>query len=113
MWVCIDKRLTDEYLILGIVYVPPSQSRFYNDDELSKLENEIMSVCSSNKYVVISGDINARTAKLQDYVKLDQYFSDMFHFDDDVANFFDKTEILESLNIPLERSSRDMKTNTG
>ena len=77
MWVCIDKRLTDtdENLILGIVYVPPSQSRFYNDDELSKLENEIMSVCSSSKYVVISGDINARTAKLQDYIKLDQYFS--------------------------------------
>ena len=113
MWVCIDKRLTDteENLILGIVYVPPSQSRFYNDDELSKLQNELMSVCSSNKYVVISGDINARTAKLQDYVTLDQYFSDMFHFDDDVANFFDKTEILESLNIPLERSSRDTKTN--
>ena len=35
----------------------------------------------------------------------------MFDFDDDVANFFDKTEILESLNIPLERSSRDTKTN--
>ena len=35
----------------------------------------------------------------------------MFDFDDDVANFFDKTEILESLNIPLERSSMDTKTN--
>ena len=44
MWMCIDKRLTDsdENMYLGIVYVPPSQSRFYNDDELSKLENEMI-----------------------------------------------------------------------
>ena len=113
MWVHIDKHLidTDENLILGIIYVPPIQSRFYNDDELSKLENEIMSVCCSNKYVTISGDINARTAKLPDYVKLDQYISDQFDFDDDIANFFDKTEILKNLNIPVERSSMDVKTN--
>ena len=113
MWVQIDKHLidTDENLILGIVYVPPIQSRFYNDDELSKLENEIMSVCSSNKYVTISGDINARTAKLPDYVELDQYISEQFDFDDDIANFFDKTEILKNLNIPVERSSMDVKTN--
>ena len=76
MWMCIDKRLTDsdENMYLGIVYVPPSQSRFYNDDKLSKLENEIMSMCSSNKYVIISGDVNARTGKLTDYVKLDHFF---------------------------------------
>ena len=92
MWVCTDKRFTDtdENLILGIVYVPPSQSRFYNHDELPKLENEIMSVCSSKKYVIISGDINAGTAKLQDYVKLDQYFSDMFDFDAELV----KTKVL-------------------
>lgn len=113
MWIRIDKHLidTDENVILGIVYVPPTQSRFYNDDELSKLENEIMSVCSTNKYVIISGDLNARTSKLPEYVELDQYFSDMLNFDKDIANFFDKTEILKNLNIPLERSSMDSKTN--
>ena len=112
MWMCIDKCLTDtdENLFLGIVYVPPSQSRFYNDDELTKLENEIMSMCSSNKYVIISGDINARTAK-HHYIKLDQYFSDMFDFDDDIAYCFDKTEILEHLNVSLVKSSTDTKTN--
>ena len=114
MRVQIDKHLidTDENLILGIVYVPPIQSLFYNDDELSKLENDIMSVCSSNKDVTISGDINARTAKLPDYVELDQYISEQFDFDDDTANFFDKTEILKNLNIPVERSSMDVKTKT-
>ena len=115
MWVQIDKHLinTDENLTLGIVYVPPTQSRFYNDDELSKLENEIVSVCSLNKYVIISGDINARTKKLPDYLELDQYISDLFDYDDEIANFIDKTELLKNLNIPLARCSLDSsKTNT-
>ena len=75
LWVCLDKRLTDtdENVIFGIVYIPPSQSRFYNDDEMLKLENEIISVCSSNKYVILSGDFNARVGKLSDYIQLDEY----------------------------------------
>ena len=51
MWVYLDKQLTDteENVVLGIVYIPPFQSRFYNDDELLKLVNELLSVCRSNK----------------------------------------------------------------
>ena len=36
---------------------------------------------------------------------------EQFDFDDDIANFFDKTEILKNLNIQVERSSMDVKTN--
>ncbi|MEW8560930.1 MAG: hypothetical protein AB2541_02460, partial [Candidatus Thiodiazotropha sp.] len=113
MWICVDKKLTqtDENLVLGIIYVPPSQSRFFNDDELLNLENEISSVCRSNKYVIITGDINARTAKLSDYVKLDDFFSNMFNFDNDTVSLLDKTEVLESQRIPLRRNSKDAKTN--
>lgn len=94
-----DKILTDtdENVILGFVYVRPTQSRFYNDDELLKLENEIMSVCSSNKYVVISEDINARVGKLPDYVHLDQYFLICSILMMTLLIFFDKTTILENL----------------
>ena len=60
LWISIDKRIlqTDENVILGTIYIPPSQSRFYNEDEIAVLENEIISQCSSNKYVFINGDIN-------------------------------------------------------
>ena len=61
-------------------------------------------MCSSNKYVIISGDVNARTEKLTDHVKLDNYFSDLFDFDEDMANLLDKTDILDNLGIPLTRS---------
>lgn len=62
--------------------------------------------------MILSGDFNARVGKLSDYIQLDEYLSEMFDFDDELTNFFDKTTILENLNIPLQRSARDIKTNT-
>ena len=113
LWISLDKSITntDENIILGTIYVPPAQSRFYNDDEILVLENEIMSLCSNHKYVFITGDINARTARLCDFTRLDPFVVDMFDIDDDIASFFDKTTILEDLGIPFHRVSHDNKTN--
>ena len=46
-WLRMDKALFNihEDLILGILYIPPAQSRFLNDDEYSNLEMEITSMC--------------------------------------------------------------------
>ena len=60
----------------------------------------------------INGDINGRTSRLQDFTRLDSFVSDMFDFDDSTSSFFDKTTVLENKNIPLDRVSRDNKTNT-
>ena len=113
LWTSLDKSITntDENIILGTIYVPPAQSRFYNDDEIQVLENEIMSLCSNHKYVFITGNINARTARLCDFTRLDPFAVDMFDIDDDIASFFDKTTILEDLGIPFHRVSHDNKTN--
>ncbi|MEW8547682.1 MAG: endonuclease/exonuclease/phosphatase family protein [Candidatus Thiodiazotropha sp.] len=90
MWISIDKSSTsmDENLIIGVTYVPPSQSRFFNDEELQTLENEITSMCSSHKYVYITGDLNARTANLIDYVQLDEFLAEEFELDDETVHFF-------------------------
>lgn len=113
LWLSIDKSITntDENIIIGITYVPPTQSRFFNDDELTNLENEITSMCSNHKYVFITGDFNARTSHLNDFTQLDQFVSDMFEFDEDTVNFFDKTNFLDRLSIPLQRASKDTKIN--
>ena len=113
MWVQLDRTLinSDENLMLGISYVPPTQSKYYNAEEILSLEREITSVCSNNKYVLITGDINARTAKLSDYIRADDFLSDVFDFDNETRSFFDKVNILEQYNIPTERESRDNKTN--
>ena len=113
MWVQLDRTLinSDENLMLGISYVPPTQSKYYNVEEILSLEREITSVCSNNKYVLITGDINARTAKLSDYIRADDFLSDVFDFDNETRSFFDKVNIFKQYNIPTERESRDNKTN--
>ena len=66
-------------------------------------------MCSSHKYVFITGDLNARTGILADYVQLDEFLAEEFELDDETAHFFDKTTILERLKIPLSRTSTGYK----
>ena len=46
LWISIDKKVThtDENVILGTIYIPPSQSRFYNEDEIAILERDNVDV---------------------------------------------------------------------
>ena len=75
--------------ILGLSYIPPIQSKYYNDEEeILNLEREITSVCSQHKYVLITGDLNARTARLKDYTRVDNFLSDLFDFDAETLSFF-------------------------
>ena len=92
--------------MLGISYVPPSQSKYYNDVEMLNLEGEITSFVSNNTDLLIKSDLNAKkTARLEDYTRMDTFLSDMFDFDTDTRSVFNKLAILEKYNIPLERAS--------
>ena len=97
MWVQLDRTLinSDEKLMLGISYVPPTQSKYSIAEEILSLERKITSVCSNNKYVHITGHINARTAKLIDYIRADDFLSDVLDFDNETHSFFDKVNIFE------------------
>ena len=52
LWTRLDKSLfnINEDLILGILYIPPSQSRFLSDDEFLDLETEITSMCCQSSF---------------------------------------------------------------
>ena len=90
LWLEIDKTIcsTDQNIIIGAVYIPPENSNYFNDDEFSNLEAEIMSVCSSHKYVLLAGDFNARTSELRDFTENDEFLADIFDFDSETCNFF-------------------------
>ena len=90
LWVKLDKLIfnTDEDVLLGILYIPPTQSRFLNDDEYLTLETEITSMCSQSKYVCFTGDMNARTGNLCDFVTADSFIADLLDFDDETMLFF-------------------------
>ena len=57
LWFSFSKALlnTEEDLVFGVVYIPPENSRFLTEEELTNLEMEITETCSMHKYVVLTG----------------------------------------------------------
>ena len=96
-------------IVIGIVYIPPLHSRFYNDDEYEIFENEVAIKCSSFEHVYICGDMNAQTADLSDYTENDDFLTDFFNLDNETLTFFDQKAQMENCNIPLRRVSQDKK----
>ena len=71
MWVKLKKSLfnIDNDIIIGIMYIPPEQSKFYNDDEMQNFNNEIINMCSEYTNLILTGDNNGNTAELPDFIK--------------------------------------------
>ena len=111
LWFSINKSLTntEEDLIFGIVYIPPENSRFLINDELMTLEMEITETCSKYKYVVLTGDFNARTSNLPDYMSPDTFLADFFDFDSQTERFFNPVSELTNYSIARDRKSKDPK----
>lgn len=114
LWIVFDKHFLalDEPILLGAIYVPPENSRFFSEELWNEFENEISEILSDNKYVYIAGDTNGRVGTLRDFIITDQHFHDFFEIDESIRSQLDKHVLLENLSIPLERCSRDSRTNT-
>ena len=113
LWFELDKSLAnlDENIFCGAVYIPPENSNFYNDEELMLLESEITSFCSTHKYLIITGDVNARTAEMKDYTENDDFLSELFDFDPETVEFFSHINKHEKYDVLRDRQSRDRHTN--
>ena len=113
LWIQIDKTLfeIDEDMFLGILYIPPAQSRFLNDDEYFILESEITSMCAQSSYICLTGDMNARKSTLCDYITADSFIADLMDFDQDTLMYYNQAEQLKTLNVNQHRISCDKKTN--
>ena len=79
---------TDEDFVFGAIYVPSSELRFNNQDELDIFEVEICKTCILYKYICLLGDFNARTHNKDDFLDVDDFFNDHFVFDHNVRNFY-------------------------
>ena len=114
MWLKLQKQATGHSadIIFGVTYIPPAQSRFYNDDDFDRFEQEITSIRSQYDFVYLVGDMNAQTAKMQDYTETDPFLSNLFDFDQETETFFDQKSNLERNGIMLDRASQDLKKNS-
>lgn len=113
LWLEIDKALsqTDEHVTLGNIYLPPESSRFYNVDEMNLLQQEIANMCAINTCTWLCGDINARIANLPDFLPSDPHLNELLDFDLELQSQLNKQRHLERLSIPLNRTTKDTRTN--
>ena len=102
---------TEQDIMIGVIYVPPQSSRYYNADDFVALKEETTSVCSKSDYVYLTGDFNAQTANMKDYTCLDRSFDKFLDLDQDTISFFDEKSFLVQNNIQVERFSVDKKKN--
>ena len=114
LWLKFDKHFLHipEDLIFGAIYIPPENSRFFNNDDLNEFEQEISHYSCNNNFVMLAGDTNSRTGSMKDFVSTDRFTNELLNIDEDIQSDLDKYTILENLSIPLTRYSRDKKTNT-
>ena len=75
VWIKLDKSYlkSENDIFVSAVYIPPSNSSFYNKgglDPFDEFENSVQNYASKGE-VIIMGDINARTGCLPDYIKND------------------------------------------
>ena len=113
-WLKLDESLfaISEDLILGILYISSSQSRFLNDDEYFGLETEITSMCVTCLSIFcLSGDTNARTVQICDFVTADTFLAGIMDLDDDTLSFYNQATLLPTLVINKHRVSEDHRTN--
>ncbi|KAI4889447.1 hypothetical protein NFI96_002246 [Prochilodus magdalenae] len=68
IWLKIKKEITDSVkdLFLCTVYIPPSESPYYDEDIFPSLHHQISSFQAQGS-VLICGDLNARTGSLPDF----------------------------------------------
>lgn len=81
-WLKLCKKYlkSNHNIIVGVVYVPPTQSKFFNEDEFELFQSEITKFCSEHDYVYLCGDINAQTGELSDYITDDKFLNRYFLF---------------------------------
>ena len=74
IWCKLDKYFfhleKDIFLHVCAIYIPPRNSPYFNIDVFNDLENDIAKF-SNEGYVILSGDLNARTGSALDHIEED------------------------------------------
>ena len=72
-WFKLSKYLltTDEDVLIRSVYIPPEHTKYIKQDILDLFFSEVEHFNSTFKYVILLGDVNARTADIEDICNID------------------------------------------
>ena len=111
LWLKVEKELLGYDFIIGATYVPHEGSVFHDNCEFDIICSDIVNIQAKYDFpFYISGDFNARTGNLTDFISLEEGVND---FDLSLSNCIssDTNENLDALGINVNRSNSDKKTN--
>ena len=76
LWLVIHKSVTgySENIVLGIVYIPPHNSRFFKEDDFIIFKNEVTELSNADPFFMLAGDLNARMSNILDIIESDSFF---------------------------------------
>ena len=80
----------DQDILIASVYIPPQQSRFFNNDEFDLFEQDVTSLCSTYDYLIMTADFNAQTGDLNDFTSADLFCLISFILTKKLLNFIAK-----------------------
>ena len=94
------------------MYIPPQGSKYATDDPYLEIQEELFRYCSDIKHVLLFGDFNSRCKTLPDFVKFDEYISDMYGLQQLYDENINVLSYFEKYNVPLDRNSADETMNS-
>ena len=113
LWLKLSKSFfkAEDDIIFGVVYLPPTDSRFNNPDELEMFDIEITTMSVLHKYMFLLGDFNARTTSEQEFIDADDFLAEHFGYDDTLNQFYNISSLLTQYGLEYNRSSKDTLLN--
>ena len=113
LWLTINSSITacKETINVGIVYIPPCNSKYAAGEPYIELQQELARYCQNSNHVILMGDFNSRTGLKDDYSVVDHYFTEQFGLEC-IEN--ESIEILNNFqvnNTSLSRSNKDWIVN--
>ena len=113
LWLQLSKSFfkAEDDLIFGVVYLPPTDSRFNNPDELELFEIEITTMSVLHKYMFLLGDFNARSSSEPEFIDADDFLAEHFGYDDTLNQFYNMSSLLTQYGFEYNRSSKDTLLN--
>ncbi|CAG2229155.1 unnamed protein product [Mytilus edulis] len=95
---------------MGIVYIPPENTRYTSENAMSEIEIEFLELQKNSNCIFLLGDFNSRTANEQDFFNISDFEEHLTEFID--VNEFNDIHVLDDLKIPRIRNSSDTVVNS-
>ena len=113
LWFKLSRQIAnlEADILCGVVYIPPEYTKYSSADPFTEIQNELDSFKHNFSQVLLFGDFNARTGKLDEFVTPDSFLLDELHLEALQAEYEDEISIFERNNICTGRTTQDKHTN--